>query len=76
MAYKRKTTDISTEFMKSGRKKWVRYKEGAELYSLGYHTFMKLAREAGAVYHINRIALVNTDKLDEYLEIFCDEPRN
>ena len=33
-------------------------------------------KEAGAVYHINRIVLVNTEKLDEYMEMFCDDPRD
>ena len=58
-----------------GKKKWVRYKEGAVLYSMGIHTFMDLAKEAKAVYHIKRIVLVNTEKLDAYIELMCaDEP--
>lgn len=75
MAYKRQITDKTNEMIKSGKKKWVRYGEGAELYSIGLHSFMHLAKEAGAVYHINRIVLVNTEKLDDYLETFCDDPR-
>lgn len=56
-------------------KKWVRYKEGAVLYSMGIHSFMDLAKEAGATYHVKGIVLVNTEKLDEYLELMCaDEP--
>lgn len=39
------------EKLVSGQKKYVRYKEGAELYSLGKHTFTQLAKEAGAVYN-------------------------
>ena len=57
------------------RKKWVRYKEGAVMYSMGIHSFMDLAKEAGATYHVKGIVLVNTEKLDEYLEVMCaDEP--
>lgn len=63
MAYKRKTTENTAELLKSGKKKWVRYDEGAELYSIGYHSFIRLAKEAGAVYHINRIVLVNVIKV-------------
>ena len=60
-----------------GKKKWVRYKEGAVLYSMGIHTFMDLAKEAKAVYHIKRIVLVNTEKLDEYIELMCaDDPED
>ena len=47
-------------------KKYVRYKEGAELYSIGLHTFQQLAKEAGAVYKIRGIALVNTEVFDDF----------
>lgn len=57
------------------KKKFVRYQEGAELYSIGLHTFQQLAKEAGAVYKIKKIALVNTEVLDEYLEIFREPPQ-
>ena len=43
---------------KNGKKKWVRYDEGAILYSMGIHSFMDLANEAKAVYRIKRICLV------------------
>lgn len=57
------------------KKKWVRYDEGSELYSLGLHSFQKLAKEAKAVYHVGKIVLVNTEKLDEYMELMCaDDP--
>ena len=46
-----------------GQKKFVRYKEGAELYSLGRHTFEVIAKEAGAVYRVTRCVLVNTQKV-------------
>ena len=52
-----------------GLKKWVRYDEGARIYSIGIQSFMQLAKEAGAVYHIRRMCLVNTEKLDEYIEM-------
>ena len=59
--------------MKYGGKKFVRYEEGAMLYSMGLHTFQDLAKEAGAIYHVKRIVLVNTELIDEYLETFKDE---
>ena len=52
------------------QKIYVRYDEGAELYSMCKHSFMKLAAEAGAVYKINRLSLVNTKIFEEYLETF------
>ena len=51
-------------------KDYVRYDEGAELYSMCKNTFIKLAAEAGAVYKINRLSLVNTKIFEEYLEKF------
>ena len=53
-----------------GKKKFVRYDEGAKLYSMGLHSFQDLAREAEAVYHVKRVVLVNTQIIDEYLESF------
>ena len=51
-------------------KKFVRYKDGAELYSLGIQNFMKIAKEAGAVRKIRGTVLLNTEKLDEYIDSF------
>ncbi len=73
MAYKRKKIDDIALLKQVGKKKFVRYDEGAALYSMGIHSFMELAREAKAVYHVRKIALVNTDIVDEYLECFRDE---
>ena len=87
--YKRRVNEEKTEINETkeekrireaasvGKKKWVRYKEGALLYSMGIHTFMDLAKEAKAVYHVKRIVLVNTEKLDEYIELMCaDDPED
>ena len=66
--------DVLEKLVKSGQKKFVRYEEGKVLYSMGLHTFQEIAKEAGAVYHVKRMVLVNTQKVDEYLENFCDDP--
>lgn len=42
-------------------KKFVRYKEGAERYSLGLTKFQALAKEAKSVYKIDGVALVNCE---------------
>ena len=49
---------------------------GAILYSMGIHSFMDLANEAKAVYRIKRICLVNTEKLDEYIEVMYGDPES
>ena len=51
-------------------KKFVRYGEGAQLYSMSQSTFEKLAKEAKAIYKYHKLVLVNTEKIDEYLELF------
>ena len=51
-------------------KRFVRYKEGAELYSMCQTKFEEIAKEAGAVYKLNKLVLVNCDFLDDYLETF------
>ena len=45
-----KIRGINDALNNSTRKKWVRYNEGAILYSMGIHSFMDLAKAAKAVY--------------------------
>ena len=65
------------EMLKSSQKKapedekiFVRYDEGAKRYSMCRNSFMRLAADAGAVYKINKISLVNIKIFEEYLETF------
>lgn len=51
-------------------KKYVRYKEGAELYSMSQSKFERMAKEAGATYKVDKLVLVNTRVFEEYLETF------
>ena len=37
---------------------------------MGLHSFQNLAKDAGAVYKIRGVVLVNTKLIDEYLETF------
>lgn len=68
MGYKRQEVEATKRFAK----KFVRYKEGAEKYSLGLTKFQMLAKEAKAVYKVDGIALVNCDLFEKYLETFRD----
>ena len=58
------------ERTKMNAKKFVRYQEGAEKYSLGLTKFQELAKEAKAVYKIDKVALVNCEIFERYLETF------
>ena len=51
-------------------KKFVRYQDGAKMYSMGLTKFQELAKEAKACYKIGQLVLVNTEILDDYLERF------
>ena len=51
-------------------KRFVRYKDGAEMYSMSLSKFQQLAKDANACYKVNQLVLVNLDILDEYLETY------
>lgn len=55
---------------KINRKRFVRYKEGAELYSMCQSKFEKMAKEAEATYKLDKLVLVNCDIFEEYLETY------
>ena len=52
------------------KKKYIRYEEGAVLYSMGKNSFRQIAQDVHAIVRLKRIALVNVEVLDEYLESF------
>ena len=49
MAYTRNEIKELEPMVKSGKKRFVRYQESEELYSVGLHTFEQIAKEAGAI---------------------------
>lgn len=52
------------------KKKYVRYLEGAEIYSMSLRKFQDLAKDAGAVYKVGKMVLVNCETFERYLETF------
>ena len=50
------------------KKRFVRYKEGAELYSMCQRKFEQMAKDANAIYKLDKLVLVNCDIFEEYLE--------
>ncbi len=55
---------------KEFKKKFIRYNEGADLYSMSQPKFEQMAKDAGATYKLNKLVLVNMEVLDDYLESF------
>lgn len=58
------------KYMKNNKKHFVRYKEGAEMYSMCQSKFEKLAKDAKATYKVNKLVLVNCELFEKYLESF------
>ena len=58
------------EKMTNCKKKFVRYKEGAEIYSIGLTKFRNLAKEAQAIYKIDGMVLVKCEIFEKFLEGF------
>ena len=56
MPKQRKEIKELEKLIQGGKKKFVRYAEGAALYSMGLYTFQDLAKEAKAVYHVNGVS--------------------
>ena len=55
---------------KIDKKKFVRYKEGAEIYSICQSKFERLAKDAKAIYKVGKVVLVKCDIFEAYLETF------
>lgn len=49
---------------------FIRSKQGVERYNMSRNTFYKIAAEAGALYKIRGVNLVNVRIFEEYLENF------
>jgi len=73
MARGRKKVENIEELVGSKAKKYIRYAEGAELYSMGLHTFESLAKDAGAIRRVKGIVLVNIERIEAFIESFAEE---
>lgn len=62
----------SIEETKEMSRKFVRYREGAEMYGMGISKFQQMAKEACATYKIDKMVLVNIDRFEQYLETFAE----
>ena len=51
-------------------KRFARYKTASELYEIGRSKLEQMAKDAGAIYKIDKLVLINLDIFEEYLEGF------
>ncbi len=52
------------------RKKYVKYKEGAELYSMGVSKFKQMAHECESVIKVGKSAFVDLETFERYFQSF------
>ena len=55
------------------KKKYIRYKDGPAMYSMSERTFYTLVHNAGAIHKVDKMALVNVETIDKFLEFFKEE---
>lgn len=55
---------------KSNEKRYVRYKEGAEMYCISQSLFERMAKASGACLKIGRAVIVDCTTFERYLESF------
>ncbi len=59
-----------SKLQKISEKKFVRYKEGAMIYSMSQSKFERMAKAAGAVYKLDKLVLVNCEVFEQFLESY------
>ncbi len=69
-AMKKSGKEAVMETLAARKKIYVRYKEGAALYSMGLSKFQQMAHDAGAVYKADKLCLVNLEIFDAYFQTF------
>ena len=57
---------------KTDRKRFARYDECVKLYGIGRTKLIATAKEAGAVYRLNRLARVDVEKMAAYIDSFLE----
>ncbi len=55
------------------KQKYLRYSEACKVYGVGRTTMNKWVKFSGAARKIDRLVLINTEILDEYIES-CESP--
>ncbi len=55
------------------KRKYVRCDEACKIYSMGLTKLKEIAKDAGAIYKLNRMVLISLEKMDKYIETFLLE---
>ena len=76
MYYNKQKRSEVMETARRLRRKFLRYQQAEIVYSLSHKKLMELANEAGAIYRMDGIVLINREIFDEYLERFRETKDN
>lgn len=71
MSYSYKCYSDTKEIMR----KYVNATEGSIIYSMGKTHLMALVKDAGALYKVGNLALINTEVFEKFLEQFHEPSR-
>ena len=70
MYYNKQKRSEVMETARRLRRKFLRYQQAEIVYSLSHKKLMEMAYDAGAIYRMDGIVLINREIFDEYLERF------
>ena len=56
------------QYLVGRKRRLVSYAQGAQMYSLNYYSFVKLAKESGANIRIRKSVVVDLSIIEEYLK--------
>ena len=62
------------KYVENVRKRYVSYVQGAQIYSMNYYAFVRIAKEAGANIRRRKTVVVDLDIFDKYIES-CKEDK-
>lgn len=56
------------KYLEGRRRRLVTYAQGANLYRVPYYTFVRMSREARANFQVSKVAIVELDIFEVYLD--------
>lgn len=71
----RKGPDLD-RYIDGKKRRFVTYAQGANIYSVNYYSFVKLAKAAGANLQIKKKVVIDIDMVEKYLEEHQEDEGN
>ena len=61
------------QYIDEQKRTFISYVQGAQMYSMNYYSFVKLAKEAGANIRIKKKVVIDLELIEKYLESNCED---